>query len=203
VKFFNKKALTLAELVISLVIIWVLVGGIFIFITMNVEELADNNVKISLTKEWLDFQETIMNFIDSWYSTGGIISLNLPNENEVLYLKKPDSSAWVLIWIIDSNTKKIQKNYVYWDNFVGYRELSQSEVSEIDINNNLAFDKIFQGDKLFLNLRAKDFKLELYNWKIVNLHISIVKKVDESLFWTDFADLNIEDIVIGEYDLTF
>jgi hypothetical protein len=29
----------------------VLVGGIFIFITMNVEELADNNVKISLTKE--------------------------------------------------------------------------------------------------------------------------------------------------------
>jgi hypothetical protein len=121
-----------------------------------------------------------------------------------LYLKKTDLSAWILVWIVDSSTRKIQKNYVYWDNFIGYRELSQSEVNEIDNNKSLVFDKIFQNDKLFLNLRAKDFKPELYNsWEIINLHFSIVKRFDKNLFWTDFASLNIEDIVIGEYNLAF
>lgn len=206
-KFFNKKAITLTELIVSLVIIWILVGGIFIFITINVEELAENNTKIGLTEEWLNFQKTISDFIFSWYLTIEVIPLSWetnPSPNGVLYLKKTDLSAWILVWIVDSSTRKIQKNYVYWDNFIGYRELSQSEVNEIDNNKSLVFDKIFQNDKLFLNLRAKDFKPELYNsWEIINLHFSIVKRFDKNLFWTDFASLNIEDIVIGEYNLAF
>jgi hypothetical protein len=57
---------------------------------------------------------------------------------------------------------------------------------------------------MFLNLRIKDFILEYYNnEKIIELYVNIVKKFDESLFWVDFADLDVDNLIIWEYSLTF
>jgi hypothetical protein len=62
VKFFNKKALTLAELITSIVIIGALSVIIFVFATANIEELTENDIKIRFTEEFLNFQEIISNF---------------------------------------------------------------------------------------------------------------------------------------------
>lgn len=196
-KFFNKKAFTLGELITSFIIIWVLVAIIFVFVTSSVENIANNAVKNNSIGLWLNFQKTLQDFVDSWYSEKEIVSIS--GNNSVLYLKKPDLSAWVLVWVIDSDTKKIQKNYVYWDNFIGYRELSQNEVSEIEWDNNLVFDKVFQEDKVFLNLRIKDFVLDAYNdGLLVNMYVSVVGKFEE-YYWKDFSDLEISNIY--EYSL--
>ncbi|MDR3150591.1 MAG: hypothetical protein LBU14_03075 [Candidatus Peribacteria bacterium] len=61
-KFFNKKALTLAELITSIVIIGALSVIIFVFATANIEELTENDIKIRFTEEFLNFQEIISNF---------------------------------------------------------------------------------------------------------------------------------------------
>lgn len=199
-KFFNKKAFTLWELITSLVIIWVIITIIFVFVTSSVKNLAENTIKTNSIDWWLSFQKTLQSFVNSWYSTGEIISVT-GTSNGVLYLKKPDLSAWVLIWIVNLDDKKIQPQYVYWDNFIGYRELSKDEVEEINEDESVAFDKIFQLDKLFLNLRAKDFELEWYNnWDLINVKISIVNKFDD-FFGEKFDDLNIENLIIYEYNL--
>lgn len=201
-KFFNKKALTLAELITSIVIIGALSVIIFVFATANIEELTENDIKIRFTEEFLNFQEIISNFDKEWYSIVKIISIP-NNSNWVLCLKKEDLNAWVLVWIVNLDTKMIQQNYIYWDNFIAYRELSSDEIAEIDSDNDIVFTKIFQIDKIFQGLRVKDFVLEPYNnWKIVDLYVSFVKKFS-NLFWQNFEDLSIENIVIWEYNLTF
>jgi hypothetical protein len=150
----------------------------------------------------LNFQEIISNFDKEWYSIVKIISIP-NNSNWVLCLKKEDLNAWVLVWIVNLDTKMIQQNYIYWDNFIAYRELSSDEIAEIDSDNDIVFTKIFQIDKIFQGLRVKDFVLEPYNnWKIVDLYVSFVKKFS-NLFWQNFEDLSIENIVIWEYNLTF
>jgi prepilin-type N-terminal cleavage/methylation domain-containing protein len=61
VKFFknNKKALTLIELITSVTISSILFFMVFIFITDSVEELVDNDVKVTSIDEAFSFKDTV------------------------------------------------------------------------------------------------------------------------------------------------
>jgi hypothetical protein len=136
------------------------------------------------------------------YTDKNIIEISWDNPNSVLFMKKPDNSEWILVGIVNVNSWTLQREYVYWDNFIGYRELSQSEIAEIEWDKNSVFTKVFYIDKVFLNLRAKDFYLEVYNsWSLINLDFSVVKTFNKDSFWLEFSSFDIEEIVIYEYSL--
>ncbi len=213
-KFFkNNKAITLVELIISITISSILFLIIFVFIANSIEELVQNDTKISTNEDFFDFKFKMKELIDSWYSDiltytwsedfAYTWSTN-PSPNNVLYLKKTDLSGGVIIWIVNIDTKKIHNNYSYGDNFLWYRVLSWEEViaMETDAYNNI-LSKNFSLDKIFKWLRIKDFRVDLYNWNIMDMYISVVNIFDESLFWQDFNDFFIDKMVTDEYNLVF
>lgn len=214
-KFFknNINALTLVELITSVAISGVLLMLIFVFLSDSIKVLVDNNVKVSSVDEWFNFKDTMWRFVRGWYGEAIVFSWTIdssytwttnPSPNDVLYLKKLDMSQWMLVWIVDIETKKIQRNYVYWNNFLGYRYLSPTEMSQIDLDNSLIYDKEFTVDKIFQNLRMKDFKVETYNyWWLIDFYFSVVNLFDESLFNKDYADFYIDKLVIDEYNLVY
>lgn len=211
-KFFNNKnAITLIELITTIAISWILFLIIFVFITDSVEELIDNDVKISSIDEWFTFKDIIWRFVRWWYSNVIVftwITAPLytwtPNPNNVLYLKNVDWTKGILIWIVDLDNRLLQRNYVYWDNFLGYRYLWIDEMAEIDTNTGIIYEKEFTTDKIFQNIRMRDFRVKTYNWdRLVDVYFSVVNLFDDSLIDKDFNDFYLDKLVIDEYNLIY
>lgn len=211
-KFFkNNKAITLVELITTIAISSILFLVIFVFITDSVEELVTNEVKVNSVEEAFEFKDVMQRFIRSWYSDVMVFSwITEPsytwaqNPNNVLYLEKLDWSEWILVWIVDINTNLLQRNYVYWDNFLWYRFLTPTEMNDIKNDNNLIYQKEFFLDKVYQWLRTKDFRVESYNaWTIVNMYYSVINLYDDSLFDKNFEDFYLDDLIVDEYSLVF
>ena len=213
-KFFkNNKAITLIELITSIAISSILFSIIFVFITDSVEELVDNHVKVTSVDEWFWFKDTMWRFVRWWYVDAVVLTgitdpwytwTTQSNPNNVLYLKKLDRSEWLLIWVVDLNNKNLERNYIYWDNFLWYRYLSVPEMTAIDADYNLVYSKFFTSDKIFRWLRMKDFTVDLYNsWDIIDIKFTVINLFDETLFWEDFADFFLDKLVVDEYNLIF
>lgn len=214
-KFFknNNKAVTLIELITSVAISSILILIIFVFVTNSIEKLVDNDIKISSVDQWFEFKDTMQRFIRWWYSDAYILDditsstytwTTNPNPNNILYLKKLDLSQWILVWIVDINTWLLQRDYIYWDNFLWYRYLSPTEMAQIDNDYDIVFTKQFTNDRIFQSLRMRDFKAKTLNeWNIIDLHFTVINLFDESLFYKDFNDFYIDRFVIDEYNLVF
>ena len=200
-KFFkNNAALTLIELVISMTISSMIFVMVFVFMSDSIEELTDNNVKITSIESYFDFKDTLSRFIEWWYSDPLVFTWS---SNDVLYLKNQDATEAIIIWIVNLKTKKIQQDYVFWDNFLWYRKISNLEMLEIDFDNNKILEKIFQNDKIFMWLRTKDFKLDLYNNYIINIYISLINIAENNKNWIPYDDFFIDNDNIVELNLVF
>jgi len=212
VKFFkNNKAITLVELITTIAISSILFLVIFVFITDSVEELVTNDVKISSMEQWFEFKDVMQRFIRGWYSDVRVFSwITEPsytwaqNPNNVLYLEKLDWSEWILVWIVDINTNLIQRNYLYGDNFLWYRYLTPDDMTEIETNPDEIYNKKFFLDKIFQDLRTKDFRVEsFWSWASINMYYSVINLYDDSLFDENFEDFYLDDLIIDEYSLVF
>lgn len=201
-KFFKKnKAVTLVELVISMTISVILFLIVFVFISDGMDELSYNTLKVWSIDESFEFKDTVSRIIRWWYNDIEVLTWNT---NHVLYLKNNDLTSWVLIWVVNLNSKKIQQLYQYWDNYFWYRYLSESEISEIDLDNSKVYDKIFHDDKIFSLTIAKDFQVNFYNWQsIIDIYYSFILLKNESSYGTDFSDFFIDKENIMEYNLVF
>lgn len=214
-KFFKNKfsALTLIELITSLAISSVLFLIIFIFVTDSVEELTDNNVKIWSIDEAFDFKEEMGKFVRWWYSNAIVFTgitdpsytwTTQDNQNNVLYLKKVNLSEWLLVWVVNLNSRKLQRNYVYGDNFLWYRYLTPTEMTEIDSNSWAIFDKEFFDDHIYKNIRIRDFKADIYNGgDLIEMYFNVINLFDVSHFDKDFEDFFIDKLFIDEYNLVY
>jgi len=215
VKFFknNKLAITLVELITTIAISWILFLIVFVFITDSVEQLVDNEIKIGSIDDWFTFKDTMWRFVRggyweayvfTWITDSSYTWTTRPNPNHVLYLKKFHWNEGILVWIVNINTRLLQRNYTYWDNYLWYRYLSLDEMNEIDSNRDVIFDKEFWLDKVFQNLRMKDFQVWIYNdWYIIDIYFSVINLFDDTLFGKDFADFFIDKLVIDEYNLIY
>ena len=77
-------------------------------------------------------------------------------------------------------------------------------MSEIDTNTWKIFDKKFTNDKIFQNIRMRDFRVETYNWwYLVDVYFSVINLFDDSLLGKDFADFFVDKLVIDEYNLIY
>ncbi|NVP17604.1 prepilin-type N-terminal cleavage/methylation domain-containing protein [Candidatus Gracilibacteria bacterium] len=215
-KFFknkNNKAITLVELITTIAISGILFLIIFVFITDSVEQLVDNEVKISSVDEAFTFKDTMGRFVRGGYGEAYVFTgitessytgTTTINPNHVLYLKKFHGNEGILVGIVNLNTKRLQRNYTYGDNFLGYRYLSQEEMDQIDANRDVIFTKEFGLDKVFQNLRMKDFQVGVYNdGYIIDIYFSVINLFDDKLFGKDFADFFIDRLVIDEYNLIY
>lgn len=212
-KFFQKniKAITLVELIVAMTITAILMVIISFFITESVKELTDNDLRVNSVEQSFDFKDTMQRYIRAGYSNPVVFTwITDPaytwalNNNNVLYLEDLNWKKWLLIWIVNLDNNLIQRNYLYWENYLWYRELSSTEIQEINSNSWVIYSKEFHNDNIFKYLRMKDFSVDLYNWwESINIKYKIINLFNESLYWENFEDFYIDSYYIDEYNLVF
>ena len=199
--FKNKKALTLVELVTSITIWSIILIVIIFFITSSIKELNIWNIKSASIDESFTFRDKINRFIKWWMND---FSLYWTGVNNTIVIQDDDLTSWIIIGVINNNTKKIQKEYIYGDNFLWYKKLSELELNDIETNSWVIYDYIFKDDKIFHNMVVKDFNADLYNlWEILDLNISIVNLFDNSNYWKNFTNVYFDPLDIYEFNLVF
>lgn len=200
--FHTKNAMTLIELLISIFISSMVILIVTTFMTSTFNELRITNKTTQAIDNWFSIKDKINRYIKSGLNIFIIYWDNW--ENNSFVLENWTWDKWVLFWVINDQTKKIQKVKVYWDNFIWYRLLSSKELWDIDTNSWVIYNYSFNKDKIFEWTRIKDFKAELYNWwSILDVYMSVVLLDDENNFGKNISEMFFNKNDILEFDFDF
>lgn len=198
----NKNCFTLIELIISILISTILFFIVFTFIANSIEDLTKSNFKTVTFNQIFSFRDNLNRTIRWWYMMMDIIWTW--SENNVIYLKNAEGSEWFVFWVVNRETMKIQKNYIYWDNTIWYRKLSQTEVNNINTSSWEVYNLTFMQDKIYDWLIIKDFKAEFYNsWTVLDLNISSILFYDDSMIWESLTGTIIKPEDTVQFNLDF
>lgn len=181
-KFLRKKlAFTLVELIVWMVISSILFFIVFTFITSSLEKIKYSNYKTNTIDEAFNLKDDLNQFLKWNYFD--MSALWIPGFN-VLLIKDLEWEDWMIFWAVNKDTMKLQQNYVYWDNVFWYRRLSETEINDIELDNNEIYDLVFFNDKLYNNLKIRGFWVDFYNsWTILDLSFSVFYELKDLYIW--------------------
>jgi len=189
VKFFtNKKAMTLTELVIAVMVWAIVLIIIFNFVADNAKELKDSRERTWVFEDLFSLRNDLNQKTRWWYMFGTwIIDLDEWVWYDVLMLTNEDESKWFLYWVVDTVSMKLEdpaEYNIYKNKVIWYRSLSANEIVDINADPDKVYEKNFFKDKLYPMLFAKDFQVDYYNsGTILDLNISVWANYLPSLDW--------------------
>lgn len=196
----NKKAFTLIELIISIFISVILLGGIFYFISDTILGISRASAHARFLKDFYSFT-TILD-------SGNLTIVKDYPENtgyDVAILTSVWNQSGILIGVVDAWTYMLAGTWAfdsYHKTILWYRSLSSSEIVSITSNPNIIYTYSFFWDKLFPNFFMKDFQLQMYNsWSILDMKLTIFPSYLNSLEWEKWINVPKNDHFI--YSLTF
>lgn len=200
--FRDKNAMTLVELIISSAISAIILFIVFTFIVDTMWQITDQNIRTEWINEWFSFKNKFDRFFRWWYNEP--ILINTWAHNSTILLKDNYNNRWVVFWVVDDDTNKIREDYIYWNNIIGYRLLSQTELAEVELDNETIYDKTFFDDKLFHKMRIKDFIVDIYNqWEILDIMINVINTRNDKDFWKSLSWTLIKPELITTQNLIF
>lgn len=124
---------------------------------------------------------------------------------DVALLTTLDRSSGILIGVVDLDKYTLSGSWnadTYHNSVLGYRSLSESEITEIDADSDVIYDYSFFGDKLFSNFNLRDFQLQMYNsWATMDMYLHIFPNYQENLKGQNWNELPQDELF--EYSLTF
>ena len=180
----QKSGLTLIELVVS-VALWAVVLLITaIFIADSIEVISLSNKKTEVVKQWHDLVDKLNKYTRWWFNSfTGFIDYTSWLWTDIMLLKNIDSSKWVLFWVVEKETMKLEpyiKSTYYSDKVLWYVELDAAQISQIESNSWSTYDIPFHEDKIFDALNIKDFQVNYYNsGAIIDVDLTIFFYVEE------------------------
>ncbi|NDK09894.1 prepilin-type N-terminal cleavage/methylation domain-containing protein [Candidatus Gracilibacteria bacterium] len=196
----NKNAFTLVELLVSIIISTLLLGGIFYLI-------SDTILGISTTTRNADFLMDFNNFA-TIFNSGNMVIVKDVAENsgfDAGYLLNTQGDSGVLVGVVnrDTLTLAVDSDFdIYYPNILGYRVLSESEISQIVGDPTIIETLKFNGDATFPDFYVKDFQMNFYNsGDILDINLKLFPVFNEARIGVDWTEINREDIF--EYTLTF
>jgi len=200
--FQNKNAMTLVELIIWIMITSSVMIIVMTFMTTSLNELRVTNETTKTIDSIFTIKDIIARF-DKWWLNYYSIYWTWW-ENNQFTLENWDATKWVLFWVVNNETKRIQKEKIYGDNFIWYRLLSEKELGDILVDSWVIYTYDFHRDKIFNWVRIKDFQAELYNsGAFLDIYMSTILVTDENNFWKNISELHFDKNDIAEFDFTF
>jgi prepilin-type N-terminal cleavage/methylation domain-containing protein len=201
--FKEKKAFTFIELVISTVISAIVLLIIFWAVADSIKEISYSIKYSNVLVSYNSLFSKINNYRNIFKSWSILINNTDWTWNDVLILNNTDWSNWVIFWVINKDTMKLEENsnYQYYnDKIIWYRNLSEQEIIDLNLNSLEVYNYTFYNDKIFEELKIKDFQLDLYNsWSIIELTLGVNVPFHEWLKWKKFSEIwsvNIKKIVL-------
>ncbi len=196
----NTKAFTLVELLVSIIISVLLLGGVFYFMSDTILWIANASAHARFLKDFYGFT-TILD-------AGNIeVIQNYPTASgsDVALLTDVDGKSGIIIGIVNFDTMKLASTgsfLQYQRNVIGYRSLGSAEITQVRANNNLVYSYDFLPDKVFSNFNIKNFQLSSFNsWSISEMMLSIFPSYSEDLAGSLWSELPQDDIF--QYSLIF
>lgn len=195
----NKKGFTIVELMVSLVISVILLGGIFYFLSDTITGIARSSSQSKFLKDFysfttiLDTGETEILFdYNAWIF-------------DVALLRSLDNRSGVILWVVDDTSKRLVNTWssnIYNKNHLWYRSVSESELAILDSTPELVYNYDFFPDKIFYNFYLRDFQLQRYNsWATMDMNLKIFTEFYNELWWKDWKQVPQDDIY--EYSVVF
>jgi len=193
--------MTLMELIIAITISLVIILIVSFFITKSVVDLNNSLVLTDSIDKSFIFRDTLDREIRWWK---WIFTLYGTGNRSVIMLENIDRSEWVLYWVVDYETKKLEQDYICGDKFIWYRRLSNTELNDIQTNSWVIYNYNFFIDKIYKWMKIKDFRAELFNiWTILDLDLSIIMTDNDNNYWLNYNNIFIDPEMIFEYNLNF
>ncbi len=208
-KSISQSWFTLMEMVISITISALIIGGssYFILKTNSETQTAKNRTKIHT--EMTTFIEK-MNYLRGNYSTGGILIDNMYGY-DTLVLTNSGQTSGVLIWVV--NLASLDTNdgakldplawFSTYDNkVIGIQELTNSQLTSVLSVPSNAYNITFQSDRYYSWLHAQWFSATTYNsGSIIELDINIYERPLDFLMGQSVS--NVLEETILPFNLVF
>ena len=196
----TKKALTLVELVISITISSVVMLIVLTFVADSIEIVIGSNKKTDIYEDLFEFKNDFNKFSRGWYYQQDlIVSDSSWTWSDILIMQNEYGTSWVIYWVVDKGTMKIDpdlSNNLYSEKVIWYRVLSELELTNISSDVSAIYDLTFFSDKVYDNLKIKDFQINLYNnWSIIDMDLEILLYYNDSNTWVSLHDINPDDIL--------
>lgn len=187
--YYNKKAFTLSEIIVSIFISSIILSFLFIFLNDSLSSVTLSRNKSQIIWEFNDFNIKLKDLKIN-YSSWTIIS------NNTLILKNNTNTKWVMVWIVDLEDYKITSDFgIYWKTFLWYRDLSDTELSLINTNSSTINNLLFQKDKIFQNIHLKSININSFNsWSIFEIELNINPFFQQENIWENWSNLDSKDL---------
>ncbi len=198
--FISKKALTLVELVISITISSVVMLIVLTFVADSIETVISSNKKTEVYENVFEFKN-IFNRYSRWgYFQQDLIATTATwTTSDIILLQNMTDKKGVVFGVVNKETMSIEddsQHKIYYDKVIGYRNLSEFELWNINANPTLIYDLNFFPDKLFDGLKIKDFQIEKYNsGTILEMNMDILLYYNDTQKWILLSSINPEDIL--------
>jgi hypothetical protein len=175
------------------------------FIANSLVEIADSNAEWRFQEDFVNFNGVLNNYRNI-FLTGSILIDNTGTGSDILILTNFDKSAGIILWVVDKGTMQVE--YIeseynrYYDKVIWYRDLSASEIVELESDPTQVQHYSFFSDKLFDEIKVVDFQLEFYNnGEVIDVNMEVNKDYKSDLNGTSMSDLELN--IIKKYNLNF
>ncbi len=205
-----QRGFTLIEVVISIAITAMVIGGSTYFILKASSEVQSAKNRTQIHVEMTSFIEK-MNSIRTNYSSGNIL-VDSSSGYDVILFMNTWATAGVLIGVVNTATTDTQNTPIKLDgvtNFstynhktIGVQELTKTQLTSLLSNPSLAYHVEFQSDRYYPNLLAQGFSATKYNsGSLLVLDIHIYERLVPELVGSNTSTLASETAL--PYNLVF
>ncbi len=193
---YNIVWFTLTELLVSITMSVLVLGGIFYFISETLLGLARTSSQSQFLKSFYTFSS----ILDSWD-----FEILSNNGYHVWLLESPNTWEWIIIWVIDTSTYQLislSDADKYLPAVIAYRQVSASEIEAIRWDTNIIYSFEFLPDTVFKDFFVSSFQFQAYNSTAIHeLQLEIFPTYFETFRFSQKSQVDIEDI--QSYSLVF
>lgn len=198
-KIFNKNWFTFIELVVSVTISVVIFIIIFSFVVDAINNLTISNKKAIVLSNFYDIYDKIWDYRNIYISWSIIIDNPYWVWNDVALIKNNNNDKWLLFWVIDKDTMKIDSWSTY-DKYTykvfWYKQLNLSELYKVESNSWEVYNISFKGANIF-DTPIKTFHADLFNsWWVFLVDLELLIAYNKNLEWKSWSS-----IPLSEYEL--
>lgn len=200
------KWLTLVELVVAITISAIILLFLMNFIAWVFNEITYSKNKTKIITQIYEASDTIKELKQKYNSWSILIDNASWTWSDILLFRTwswETEKKWFIVAMVSNDNLKIDWSWnvdIVWDKVLAYKKLSKKELDDLEVDSNKVYDFKFNRDKLFSDIKLKDFQVEKYNsWAIfeITLFINPSYKFENngakySLLW----DNKIEKVVL-------
>lgn len=201
----SQKAFTLVELIVAVVISSIILVVVFSYVSETMRAISYSLKVSEFMTSYQDFTTQLDNYRKIYDYNEIVIDNAKWDGNDVLLLTNWSQESWVLFGVVNAESMQLERNVlypIYNDKIIWYRELTQQDIIDIDSDAQVVYDYDFFRDKVFEDIKMKDFQALLFNsWSLVDLNLYVNMDYLPWLNGSDFID--ISDEYIEKFNINF